>query len=261
VCVGRSQASTHTSNADLLVRNARLIDGTGAPPTPADILIRDGWIQEISATISPNSIEVIEVGGATVLPGLVDSHVHLEIGPGSLFRGDSQRTLASLRRRHLCAYLACGVTTVLDAGISRTTAAEIRSWLAQGNAGPRFLTLGEPLATPAGYQWEATRSVGTSSELKDFFDQIESMGAVGVKVLIERGWSPLTRWPIPSGNMLDSIGRFAQERSLPIFVHSRTEECHGIALDIGARALAHVGLRLPLRRPPLYAGLGFPEPT
>ncbi len=104
--------------ADLLVRNARLIDGTGAPPRgPVSILIRSGRVSEIAAEIAAPAVPVLDADGATVLPGLMDMHVHFIAAPGSGFRKDSPETVRELDRQHLRAYLACGVTTVLDAGI------------------------------------------------------------------------------------------------------------------------------------------------
>ena len=233
--------ASHSWGADLLVRGGRLIDGVRSAPIFADILIRDGWIHEIGPHLSSDAAQVIDASGATVLPGLIDSHVHLEIVPGSSFRQDSPDALAGLRQQHLRAYLACGVTTVLDAGISRKQGAAIREWLAAGNHGPRFLTLGQPLATPSGYHWGASQTVAQISELDHFFELVESSEAVGIKVLIEPGWSPFSALPIPGKALLEAIKRRAQARGLPIFVHSRTEESHNLALDLGAHALTHLG--------------------
>ena len=244
-------SASHSRGADLLVRGGRLIDGAGSAPIFADVMIRDGWIHEIGPSLSSGSAEIIDASGATVLPGLIDSHVHLEIVPGASFRQDSPDALIGLRQQHLRAYLACGVTTVLDAGISQKQAAAIREWLVAGNHGPRFLTLGQPLATPAGYEWGASQTVGQISELDDFFEMARSSGTVGIKVLIERGWSPFSALPIPSKELLAAIGRRAQIGGLPIFVHSRTEESHNLALQLGAHALTHVGFEESLPSPAL----------
>lgn len=129
--------------AALLIRNARLIDGSGAPPRDrVSILIRDGLVAGIETGAVGGDVPVLDAEGSTVLPGLMDMHVHFIAAPGGAVRKDSPETLRALNRQHLRAYLACGVTTVLDAGIDPATARDIQAWLAAGHPGPRFLTTG-----------------------------------------------------------------------------------------------------------------------
>jgi imidazolonepropionase-like amidohydrolase len=59
--------------ASLVVRNARLIDGIGAPPRDGmSIVIRDGRITEVGTDVDARDIPALDVAGATVIPGLVD---------------------------------------------------------------------------------------------------------------------------------------------------------------------------------------------
>lgn len=66
--------------ADLLIRNANLVDGTGAPQRLADLRIGEGRILEIAeaGTLSPNGSEVLEAAGQLVTPGFVDVHTHYD---------------------------------------------------------------------------------------------------------------------------------------------------------------------------------------
>ena len=61
------------------VRAARLIDGRGgAPIAPAVVLIRGERIEAVGATLPiPAGARIIDLGGATLLPGLIDLHTHL----------------------------------------------------------------------------------------------------------------------------------------------------------------------------------------
>src|SRR2546423_854220 len=65
----------------LVLRGGTLIDGTGrAPVRDATIVIEDGRVDAVTtgaAATWPASAEVIDVGGMTVLPGLIDCHDHL----------------------------------------------------------------------------------------------------------------------------------------------------------------------------------------
>ena len=139
--------------ASLLIRNARLVDGTGAPArNGVTILVRDGWIAAIGDGARSGDTPLLDVGGATVLPGLMDAHVHFIAAPGGGARGDTRATRLELNRQHLRAYLACGVTTVLDAGIDPVTAREIQLLLAGDAPGPRFLTTGPYVRPVGGYE-------------------------------------------------------------------------------------------------------------
>jgi imidazolonepropionase-like amidohydrolase len=70
---------------------------------------------------------------------------------------------------------------------------------------------------------------------------MESVGAVGAKVLIEPGFGPQIVWPIPAPEIRDAIVRGAAKRRLPIYVHANREREKEIALDMGAHAIAHTG--------------------
>ena len=64
--------------ADLVIANARLIDGTGAPPRDGvNILLSGGRVQSVGTDeIDVKGAKVINAKGKTVLPGLTDAHVH-----------------------------------------------------------------------------------------------------------------------------------------------------------------------------------------
>ena len=106
-------------------------------------------------------------------------------------RGDGAAFRTALRHRRLRAYLACGVTTVLDTGIRIAVARELRAWLARGHPGTRFLTLAPPIAPRHGCMclMEPSLAVGGVGDLDRVFDAIANVGAVGVKVPIDR-WHP-----------------------------------------------------------------------
>ncbi|HKE10219.1 MAG TPA: amidohydrolase family protein [Myxococcota bacterium] len=228
--------------ADLLIHDVRLIDGTGsAPRSHTSILIHNGVIAEIGSGLAAPGVPALEAHGATALPGLIDAHVHLGVVPGSGQRNDAPDLERRLRQQHLRSYLACGVTTVLDTGIAAETAREIQTWLAGGAPGPRFLTLGPGFTTPGGYLSELGGTVSTPAEVEAHFAVMESVGAVGAKVLIEPGFGPQPVWPILPPPIRDAIVRGAAKRKLPIYVHANREPDKAIALDMGARVIVHTG--------------------
>lgn len=102
------------------ILGATLIDGTGAGPVPkATVIIEDGRIARLGADLEvPRDAEVIDAEGRTVMPGLIDTHVHLMARPATL--QENVLTPPSLRlfqaARNALDTLDAGITTVRDAG-------------------------------------------------------------------------------------------------------------------------------------------------
>lgn len=95
----------------ILIRDVRLVDGTGAPARPGmSVLIRDGRIAEIGAGLAaPDGARVIEGAGKTLTPGLVLMHEHMFYPTGRANYGEMSFSFPRL-------YLAGGVTTMRTAG-------------------------------------------------------------------------------------------------------------------------------------------------
>lgn len=104
--------ATAANASPLAIRNVTVVDGTGAPPKPGQtVLVNDGKIADVFASGSrplPPEISIIDLPGHTVLPGLIDAHVHVN---------DAKNREAQLK-----AVLESGVTTIRDlAGDARIT--------------------------------------------------------------------------------------------------------------------------------------------
>ncbi len=237
---------------DLLITNARVLDGTGKLPTDNQtIYIKHGRIVKISQTIAVSGIRSIDAMGATVMPGLIDAHVHLQSVPGAPYRKDNAEQLKEYRYHHLRAYLACGVTSVLDNAISAPILKDFQAYMEKGGAGPTIYALGPTFYPPGGYldnglltqywgpQW---RSSGNIDDIEALFREYEGIeNIVGVKVLLEPGFGPSPVWPIHSKNIRNIIVEEAEKRNLPIHVHAYNKKEQSIGLEMGVHCFAHSG--------------------
>jgi len=84
---------------DLLVRGARVLDGTNRPPVLSDVGIRDGRIEAIGELSAARSRRVIEAKGLIVAPGFIDVHTHAD--------------KAALAHPEAANFLKMGVTTIV----------------------------------------------------------------------------------------------------------------------------------------------------
>jgi imidazolonepropionase-like amidohydrolase len=133
------------------VRAHRLIDGTGAEPQrDRFVIVEDGVIQRIAAD-APRGATVIDTGDLTILPGLIDCHVHLAIGQDSLQQrlhlAPSYVTAKTLV--HARETLDAGFTTVRDAGF--TTRGVKQAIEQRLFPGPRLRIAVTPLSQTGGH--------------------------------------------------------------------------------------------------------------
>ena len=79
--VVRTVQSSHTvtlQNYDLVITNARIIDGSGNPWFRADVAIKDGRIARIGRVASSEAAQTIDAKGQILAPGFIDVHTHVE---------------------------------------------------------------------------------------------------------------------------------------------------------------------------------------
>jgi imidazolonepropionase-like amidohydrolase len=152
-------APAPASPTRVLVHAGSLIDGVSASPRRGVTVVVEGErIADVVAGFrSPaNGETVIDLRGHTVLPGLVDTHVHLgsELSPSS-YADRFTLNPADLALRaayHARITLRAGFTTVRNLGDSHNVTVALRDAIAEGLVeGPRILTAGKSLATTGGH--------------------------------------------------------------------------------------------------------------
>ena len=73
---GAAWSAAQAAPYDLLLRHARIVDGTGSPWYRADLAIRGDTIARIAPSIDEPATRTIDVAGQVLAPGFIDIHTH-----------------------------------------------------------------------------------------------------------------------------------------------------------------------------------------
>ena len=151
--------SVNVAAQSLIIKGANLLDVmTGELVKDHVVLVNDGRIARISPTRSadlPAGVDVIDLQGHTLLPGLIDMHVHLTSGGG--YHGYESLKLTDERRAilgvvHAETTLMAGFTTVRNVGAGSFGDVALRDAINDGDIpGPRMLVSGPPIGITGGH--------------------------------------------------------------------------------------------------------------
>ena len=151
--------SVNVEAQSLIIKGANLLDVmTGELVKDHVVLVNDGRIARISPTRSadlPAGVDVIDLQGHTLLPGLIDMHVHLTSGGG--YHGYESLKLTDERRAilgvvHAETTLMAGFTTVRNVGAGSFGDVALRDAINDGDIpGPRMLVSGPPIGITGGH--------------------------------------------------------------------------------------------------------------
>ena len=150
-----------------VIHAGKLLDKPGtAPRGPSTVIIRNGKIAEILAGFQPGpeGATVIDLKDRFVLPGLIDSHVHLDSDAGgnaALIESitDSPARAAFRAAGNAKKTLMAGFTTVRNLGDGSGATLALRDAVAAGDLpGPRIIDAGQAISTTSGHM-DATLSV------------------------------------------------------------------------------------------------------
>ncbi|WKD32301.1 metal-dependent hydrolase family protein [Streptomyces xanthophaeus] len=136
--------------------------------------------------------ERVDLGSMTLLPGLVDSHVHLALDglPGAMdrMRALDDAPLRALMFRNAAQLLAAGVTTARDLGAPGHLALHVRDALRAGRApGPSLVVSGPPLTVPGGHCWFMGGACADEAELRAAVRAQAARGVDFIKVMATGG--------------------------------------------------------------------------
>jgi imidazolonepropionase-like amidohydrolase len=244
-----------------LFLNAAVTDATAAGPRMGNVLVEDGMIRDVEARSgAAEGREVIDLRGRTLMPGLIDCHVHAVASMMNLTMNaqlpDAMAVLRSLPL--LKGMLDRGFTTVRDVGGAPFALAEA---VEQGYApGPRLVVCGKALAKTGGHvdvrprydtydptRWE--RNFGALGRIADGVDEVRRacrqelrQGAQFIKVMANGGVASPTdpiAWQGYSAAELTAAVEEAADAQTYVSAHLYTPDAIRRALACGVHSLEH----------------------
>ena len=241
-----------------LIQNGRVFVGDGKVIESASILIKGGKIAEIYEGNAPDpktlKADVIEAAGKTILPGLIDVHVHLGASGGFLedwTKFDQKKTT----QRELQSYLYCGVTSVRSAGDAVDDMLKLRKLFGSGEklgtelflCGPLFTAEGGhgteygkflPEAARASFIAQFVRTPKSADEARKQVDALAAQKMDAIKGVLESG-APGYSFNRMDVNILRAVTEEAHAKGLPVAVHTGKAEDVVDAVALPADSIEH----------------------
>lgn len=217
----------------VVVRTSRILDGTGLVLTDRDVVVEDGRIARIVPAGTARGDEVVDLRGMTVLPGLVDTHVHTGWyfdAEGRLARSDDPEARALAAAENAYAMLRAGFTTVQSLGGAEDR--PLREALERGVLpGPTVLTsLGSISAR-----------TGEPAAMREAVRDFAARGADVIKIFgsesIRTGGAPTL-----SVAQLEAACGEARAAALRAVVHAHGNESARRASEAGCTTIEHGAL-------------------
>jgi imidazolonepropionase-like amidohydrolase len=231
--------------------NRVLTGEKGEVHTGAGVLVDGATIAWVgpAAELPPDygTPERVALGDVTLLPGLIDSHVHLGFdgGPTPVERmkaeSDPQQLVLMLRSaREL---LSVGVTTARDLGARSFLDVVVRDAIDSGVArGPRMVTAGPPLTVTGGHCWFMGGECDNDDEVRRMVRLHHKMGVDLIKVMSTGGFMTAGSAPwfaqFTDGQLAAAVGE-AHRLGKKVAAHAHGVEGIRRALDAGVDTLEH----------------------
>ncbi|NWG92790.1 MAG: amidohydrolase family protein [Parvularculaceae bacterium] len=245
-------STAHSASAsDIVIENATIIDGAGSPPHAGrHILIKDDrivFVEDEPVKAAPGAIR-IDATGKFLIPGLIDTHVHLR-GAADSAASPPRRQNRREAEQALASYLYAGVTTIYDAGNDPDFIFELRADEQSGRIlSPRIFATGGIVTYPGSHgsspyathveSWPAA-APGVEAHAARKPDMVKF-------TLEERGWGARPLIPMLPVDLLQRLVEFFNDRGVRTTVHASSELRAREAIFAGVDTLAHPVIQGPV---------------
>jgi imidazolonepropionase-like amidohydrolase len=247
-----------------LFENARILDGSAEGAVEGHVLVENGVIAEVSdAPIRSASARRLDLRGRTLMPGLIDAHVHVIASEVNLARHAllPDALVAFRAAKIMRGMLMRGFTTIRDLGGATQG---LRAARDEGHFdAPRMVICGKAISSTGGHsdgrgRWDnrdnhwAEQRLGALGRIADGVDSLRKAcreeikaGADYIKIMANGGVASPTDPIAFLGYSRDELRAAVEEAELAqtyVAAHLYTDEAIGRAVDCGIHSLEHCNL-------------------
>lgn len=246
-------------NQTHLIRDARLFLGDGTVIEQGSVLIKNGKIEEIYTGSAPDAktlkADAIDAAGKTLMPGLIDVHVHLGSPGGFSTDAKDFEMPVTAFPRELAAYLYSGVTAVKSVGDVLDEALKARAVIASGEKlGAELFAVGPLFTAPGGHGTEYSRNIPeagraafdaqfvrlpkSADEAKKMVDELAARHVDGIKTVLEAG-VPGYSFVRMDPALVKAIVEEAHAKGLTVVCHTGNAKDVEDAVNAGVDGIEH----------------------
>lgn len=246
-------------NRSVLFQNAKIFVGNGSVIQHGSVFIQQGKIAKVfgAPPVDTKSLnaEVVDASGETLMPGLIDMHVHLG-APGGVYKDVKKYGDPSLVDRRLAAYLYSGITAVRSTGDFLDTSLKLRAEVNSGKylgaqlfaCGPLFTAQGghpEELLKnfPANIRQTAKaqflRQPKSAEEAHAQVDALKKAGVDCIKAVLDAGYSDWALFNRLDTHIYDAVIAEAKNDNLPSATHTGSSADVKDAVEAGTNSIEH----------------------
>ncbi|SPF51978.1 ABC-2 type transporter [Candidatus Sulfopaludibacter sp. SbA4] len=242
-----------------LIRNTRIFTGDGSVIENGSVLVRDGKIDEIFPGAGPDPekihADVVEGAGKTLLPGLIDAHVHLS-SPGGISTSTDDYDVKKSMPHAAAALLYSGVTAARSTGDGLDDSRRLRDQIANGSklgaqlfiCGPMFTAEGGhgtefiqnlPATVRDMVKAQTIRTPKTPEEARRQVRELKAARVDGIKAILEAGWGDGMLFDRLDLLLVRSVAEEAHAQNLPLATHTGDARDVTDAVEVGSTSIEH----------------------
>lgn len=239
---------TGSSTGRTVLRAKTVVAGRDLKPLHDAVVVIDNGLVTAVEPFSDHHVVDTDLGDATVVPGLIDAHVHLSSDCGPRFGAvpdHSQMLLHAVANAQR--FLRAGVTTLRDLGGPLAVGSEVRDAMDQGLlVGPRLLAANRVLTVTGGHGHHMGIECDDVSALRRAVRQLVKDGSDWVKVMASGGFVHFRRsegdapyFPLFDLAEMRTIVDEAHRYGLRVAAHCQSRDAIAVAFEAGVDTIEH----------------------